>query len=279
MVVARWAIGHAGPQFVAGTLVDRGGGRAVAVDGGTDGVDIGDAGLGEAGEVVTASIDLELEVAGPPTDPERELGRDAPAECSKRSRSASQVARTAGPEPLDVAVLVAGRRTDVVGGDDAAQAVADAAAGSAPRPAATARRRRELTGGRRSCVEDVIEGVGVDRRRQAVADARGPDRDPSFGAPGVRRQVVGQLGDEQDGVVGADRRRCSPVRAAMAARSRRQPSSGACGSQSKVSIAPASSTVRVPGGRNQQRLEERRLASEPRQGAGHERDTPFDQDP
>ena len=187
----------------------RGGGvavRSVAVDGGAHGVDIDDAGLGEAGEVVAPAIDLELEVAGLATDAERELGRDAPAEVLE-----SVAARVPGREDgraqaLDVAVLVARRRADVVGGDDAAQAVADAAQDEDDARAATARRRRASTGGRRSVSKTSSSVVGVDRRGQAVADARGPDRDARLGAPGVGRQVVGQLRDEQDGVVGTDRR-------------------------------------------------------------------------
>ena len=75
-----------------------------------------------------------------------------------------------------------------------------------------------------------------------------PDREAGLGAPGVRRQVVGQLGHEQDGVVGADRR-LAGVGLGAGSRVRCQPSSVACGSQSKVSLAPSSSTIRCPGGR------------------------------
>ena len=61
---------------------------------------------------------------------------------------------------------------------------------------------------------------------------------------------------------------------------RRQPSSGACGSQSNVSIAPASSIVRTPGGRkHHQGVEERRLAGTPGPCRDDQRDAAFDQDP
>ena len=148
-------------------------------------------------------------------------------------------------EPLDVAVLVARGRADVVGGDDPATSVARRGRrisdDAEPRQLVVAeadRRAAEL-------VEDLVERVGVDRRGQAVADARGPDRDARLGAPGVRRQVVGQLGDRagrcRRGGRAAARR---PVtRAAIARAYGRAPAElRACGSQSNVSVAPSSST-------------------------------------
>ena len=46
-------------------------------------------------------------------------------------------------------------------------------------------------------VVDLLETVGVDRRADPVADRRRPDQRPGGGAPGVERQVGGQLrGDE-----------------------------------------------------------------------------------
>jgi hypothetical protein len=51
----------------------------------------------EAIEVLAATIDLDLEIAGAATDPARELGVTPQPKCSKASSSASQVARTAGP--------------------------------------------------------------------------------------------------------------------------------------------------------------------------------------
>ena len=72
-------------------------------------------------------------------------------------------------------------------------------------------------------LEDLVERVGVDGRGQPVADGDGTDRDPGLGAPGVGRQVVGQLGDRagrcrRAGSVGVGGR---VTRAAIA--------SGACG--------------------------------------------------
>ncbi len=60
-------------------------------------------------------------------------------------------------------------------------------------------------------VEHVIERVRVDRGREPIADRGRPHRDPGLGSPRVRGQVVGQLGDEQDRVIGADRRRLPPA--------------------------------------------------------------------
>ena len=84
--------------------------------------------------------------------------------------------------------------------------------------------------------------------------------------------MVGQLGDEQDGRRPGGRRpvgaRARAAIAAGAASVARQPSSGACGSQSKVSIAPASSTVRDARRQEvEQRVEQRRLAGPARAAA------------
>ena len=143
MVAGRGAIGHAGPQFGAELarwvgVKGRGSGRCARADG----LDIDDAGPREVGEVVAPAVDLELEVAGLAPDTHRELGRHAPAELLERV-----VARVPGrehgrAEPLDVAVLVARRRTDVVGGDDPPLAVADAAEDEHDAERDRARRRR-----------------------------------------------------------------------------------------------------------------------------------------
>ena len=106
-----------------------GGVEAVAIDRGADRVDIDDAGLGEAGQVVAATIDFELEVAGLAPDAHRELGRDAPAEMLESIVVRVPGREDGGPEALDVAVLIAGRRADVVRGDDPPQSIADRVAG------------------------------------------------------------------------------------------------------------------------------------------------------
>jgi hypothetical protein len=54
-------------------------------------------------------------------------------------------------------------------------------------------------------VEDVVERIGMDRRRQAIPDRRGTDRDPRRFAPGVGGRVVGELEGQQDRRVGTDR--------------------------------------------------------------------------
>ena len=54
-------------------------------------------------------------------------------------------------------------------------------------------------------VEHVVERVGVDGRREAVADRGSADRDLGCLAPGVDRQVVGQFRGVEDGRVGAGR--------------------------------------------------------------------------
>ena len=108
-----------------------------------------DPGVGEVGQVVAAAVDLELEVAGPAADPQRELRRDAPAEVLEgvaRRIPGREHGRT---QALDVAVLVAGDRADVVGGDDPAPVVVDARrTRTTPRRDSSSSASR--TGGRRS---------------------------------------------------------------------------------------------------------------------------------
>ena len=95
----------------------------------------------------------------------------------------------------------------------------------------------------------------MDRRGQAVADRDGPDRDPGGGAPRVGRRVIGQL----DGRAGRSSRGGSGRLPGAAGRATPgQPSSDACGSQSKVSSSPASSTIRLVG---RQEVEERGRAA------------------
>ena len=106
-------------------------------------------------------------------------------------------------------VFVARRRADVMGGDDTAQAVAHGAQDQhdpQPRELVVTEAHRRSTQLR----EDLVEGIGVDRGGHPVADRNRPDRDAGLGAPCVRRQVVGQLRDQEDRVVGADRRGSAP---------------------------------------------------------------------
>ena len=163
------------------------------------------AGGGQVVQELAPSIDLELEVAGLPADPRGELGRDAPAEVLESIGGGLPRGEDRRAQALDVAVLVAGGRSDVVGGDDPTAAVVEAAQDeddAEPRQLVVGQAHRGTT----ERVEDVLERVGLDRRGQAVADRRGPDRDPRVVAPRVRGQVVGQLGDRQGRRVGADGR-------------------------------------------------------------------------
>src|SRR5919109_1117747 len=124
MVVARSMVGI-GTSVRGGDAGRVGGRRAIAIDGGADAVDVGDAGLGKAGQIVAASLDLEFEVARAPVDAERELGGDAPAEVLEAVVVGIPGTEDGRAEPLDVAVLVASGGSDVVGGDDSSEAVAD----------------------------------------------------------------------------------------------------------------------------------------------------------
>ena len=156
-------------------------------------------------------------------------------------------------------VLVAGGRTDVVGGRHPATVVVEPAQDEdEPEPRQLVvvgpdRRPAEL-------FEDVVEGVRVDRRREAVADARRPDRDPGFLAPGVDGQVVGQLLGHEDGRVGADRlaagrlgqRRALPAQLAGL----RQPVEGLAGAGQLAGRD-------VSGQEVEERMEEGRLAGVP----------------
>ena len=122
----------------------------------------------------------------------------APAEVLERVGRRVPRGEHGGSEALDVAVHVAGGRPDVVGRDDPATVLATRRRTSddaEPRQLVVVEPDRRPAQG----VEDLVEGVGVDRRRQAVPDRGGADGEPGLGAPGVRRQVVRQLGDEQDG--------------------------------------------------------------------------------
>ena len=132
-------------------------------------------------------------------------------------------------------------------------------------------------------LEDLVEGVRVDRGGHPVADRHGADRDPGLGAPGVRRQVVGELGDQQDGVVGPDWRRSS-TRDACGDRLRRVRAAPAelrrLGQPVEFSIAPASSRVWIPGGRNiSNEFEEGGLAGQSRLGCDDQRHAALDQNP
>ena len=188
---------HAGPQFTRdGGRCGRGSGgirvgrRTIGIDGGADGLDVDGPGLSEAGQVVTSTIDLDLEVTGSTIDAERELRVDAPAEVLETIARRVPRREHGRAQALDVPVLVAGGRADVVGGDDPTTAIADA---PQDQHDAEARQLVVVRADRRTAqlVEDLVERVGVDRRGQVVADRGRPDRDARLRAPGVGRQVVG----------------------------------------------------------------------------------------
>ncbi len=124
-------------------------------------------------------------------------GRDAPAEVLEGIRGRVPGREHRRPEPLEVAVDVAGDRPDVVGRDDAAPATIDTLQDEHDTEMA------QLVVGQPDRappqrVEDLVERVGMDRRGQAVPDRRRSDRDPRGLAPGVGRGVVRQLVGEQD---------------------------------------------------------------------------------
>ena len=170
-----------------------------------------------------------------------ELGRDAPAEVLERVRRRVPRREDRRPEPLEMPVDVARDRADVVGRDDAATAVVEAAQDEDDPE------MRQLVVGqpdRRAAqgVEDVVERVGVDRRGEAVADRRRADGDPGGLRPRCRpaggRTARGRAGPWSSGRTGIAvglRGRATPG----------QPSSDAWGSQSNVSVSPASSTTRT----------------------------------
>ena len=165
----------------------------------------GDTGRGQAAEVVAASLDLELEVAGTPADPTGELRDDPPGEVLEPIVAGVPGGKHRRPEVLDVPVDVADDRPDVVGGHDPSSA-----AGDGPQDEDDTEARQLVVGeqDRRppERLEDLVERIGMDRRGQSVPDRRRSDRDARLGAPGVRRQMVGQLRDEQDGRVRPDGR-------------------------------------------------------------------------
>ena len=220
-------------------------------------------------------------------DPEadRQLGGDPPSEMLERVGRRVPRGEHRGSEALDMAVHVAGGRADVVGRDDPATVLIDPAQDDDD--AETGQLVVvEPDRGSAQGVEDLVEGVGMDGRRQAVPDRRGADGEPGLGAPGIRGQVVRQLGDEQDGrrragrVDPAIRRSPGVVRRRASADRRASRAPAACGSQSKVSAAPASSIARTPGARNvEEGVEERGLARPLPLGGDDDRDPSLDQHP
>ena len=150
------------------------------------------------------TVQLDLEVARPASDAARELRGDPPAELLEGVLGGIPGREDGGPQPLEMAVLVADHRSDVMGRDDAATSVVEAAGDQDDAEV------RQLVVGQPDrwppeLVEDLVERVGMDRRGQAVADRRGPDRDTGGSTPGIGRGVVGQLVGEQDGRRRADR--------------------------------------------------------------------------
>ena len=103
-----------------------------------------------------------------------------------------------------MAVHVARGGADVVGGDDPTPVAGETAQDqddAQPRQLVVI----EIDGRAAQGLEDAVERVGMDRGREPVPDRGGPDGQPGPRAPRVRRQVIRQLRDQQDGVVGADR--------------------------------------------------------------------------
>ena len=130
----------------------------------------------------------------------------APAEVLEGVRRRVPGREDGRPEPLEVAVRVAGDRPDVVGRDHAAPAVVEPAQDeddAEVRQLVVGQADRRPAEG----VEDLVERVGVDRRGQAVADRGGPDRDPGGGAPRVGgqcgRTARGRAGRSSSGRIGS----------------------------------------------------------------------------
>ena len=122
---------------------------------------------------------------------------------------------------------------------------------------------------------DVLEPVGVEGRRDAVPQRRRPDQGPRRPAPGVDRQVLGDLGGDEHGGGRRDRDRGLRGRARPRPAERlglRQPGEVlGCPGQ----VDPA----RRRGQEVEEGLEQRRLAGPLLEPADDERDTRLDEDP
>ena len=129
----------------------------------------GRAGRCQPGEKVAPPVDLDLEVAGTPADARRQLGHDPPAEMLEGIRGRIPGREDRRTEPLDVAVDVAGDRPHVVRGDDPPTAAVDL---SQDEDDAEMRQLVVRDPDRRPAegVEDLVERIGVDRRRETVTD-------------------------------------------------------------------------------------------------------------
>src|SRR5215210_1853640 len=182
-----------------------GGGGAVAVERGADGIDGGDAGTGEAGEVIATPLELRLEVAGAPARPFGELRYHAPREMLELVLVGVPCRENRGTQALDVPVLIARDGSDVVRGGNPAHGPRIRVAGrgregtnddddaDSRQLVVRQRDRRPM-----QCVEDLFERVGVDRCREAVPDGDGADRDARGVAPRVRRKVIRKLRRDED---------------------------------------------------------------------------------
>ena len=230
----------------------------------------------EVGEVVATAVDLELEVAGRRPTRSASSGVMPQPKCSKASRRRVPGREDGRTEALDMAVLVARDRPDVVGGDDPSAAGADAAQDQDD----PEMRQLVVVGADRrpaQLLEDLVERVGVDRRGEAVADRGRPDRDPRGRAPGVGRQVVGQLAgravrSSRGGPAAGSRRRAPRVPG--------QPSSDACGSQPKSSASSRELDERTSGGRkSRSAVEQGGLADAAGPGRDDDGHAPLDEQP
>ena len=169
-----------------------------------DRVDVDDVRVGEPLEKVTAAVDVRLEVARVRADARRELGRDAPAEVFEAIGRRVPRGQHGRPETLEMPVHVARGRTDVVRGDDAPP-IAGQPAQDQDQPETRQLVVIEADRWPAQRLEHLVERIGVDGGREPVPDRGGPDGQTGLRTPGVRREVVGQLRDEQDRVVGTDR--------------------------------------------------------------------------
>ena len=168
---------------------------------------------GRAPQDAGAQLLLALQLARRTTEPDPDLGQRAPGEVLEAVGPLVACRDDGRLEPLDVAVLVAADGTRVVGGDDAAADVpVRPALGTDDEDQPEIRQLVVGQPDRRGAERfvNVLEPVGMDRRPDPVADRRGSRPASGGPAPGVEREVAGQLrGDEyaDAGVTGRPRAR------------------------------------------------------------------------
>jgi hypothetical protein len=224
--------------------------------------------------VVAAPVDLDLEVARVTTDATGELRGHTPTEMLELVGRGVPGREHGRAEPLKVAVHIACHRPDVMSGHDPPPIVVEAAQDHDDP------QMRQLVIGEADRrpperVEDLVERIGMDRRGQPVADRRRSDRDPRRITPGVSRRVVGQLVDQQDGCVRADR-------LGVRGRVRRARPAELGGLREPVERLVLPGELHDADVRRQeveQRAEHRRLADELRLGRHDDRDAGLDEQP